>query len=144
VLFSPGADPEKLRKAPETDADVVVFDLEDAVVPEAKPAARETVCEALADVVPTGCEVCVRVNPVGRGAAEDISVALADTAPDSVMLPKTGRAAEVDRLATMLADAGVDCPVLALVESAAGILNGPDIAAARAASTWCLRLERPA
>ena len=132
VLLSPGDDPEKLRKAPETDADVVVMDLEDAVVPTEKPAARELVRNALADVVPADCEVCVRVNPVGSGAADDVAVALDGPAPDSVMLPKTGTAADVSRLATLLADTGLDCPVLALVESAAGVLSAPTIAAAEA------------
>ena len=130
LLFSPGDDPGKLRTAPDTDADVVVFDLEDAVVPDAKPAARETVRNVLADVVPAGCEVCVRVNPVGAGAAEDIAVALDGAAPDSVMLPKTAGAADVDRLGGLLADAGLDLPVLALAESAAGILHAEAIAAA--------------
>ena len=128
ILFSPGDDRKKLRKAVRFDADVVVFDLEDAVVPDAKPAARETVRDALADVVPADCEVCVRVNPVGRVAADDVAVALSGTVPDSVMLPKTGSAEDVARLAALLTEAGVDCPVLALVESAAGVLHAEAIA----------------
>jgi len=106
-----------------------VFDLEDTVVPDRKPAARETVREALADVVPADPEICVRVNPVDEGAPEDIAVALAGPAPDSVMLPKVTSAADVGRLAALLPDVGVDCPVLALAESAAGILAAPAIAA---------------
>jgi len=132
VLFTPGDRPEMMRKAPDTDADVVVFDLEDAVVPDAKPSARRTVRDALADVIPADCEVCVRVNPVGRGAAEDVAVALSETGPDSVVLPKAGGAADVARLATLLDDAGVDCPLLVLVESAAGVLHAEAIAAHQA------------
>jgi citrate lyase subunit beta/citryl-CoA lyase len=132
VLFSPGTEPAKLHNAPATDADVVVFDLEDGVVPAEKPAARETVRTALGDVLPAHCEVCVRVNPVGRGAAEDVAVALAGPAPDSVMLPKTGGNDDIDRLAALLAEAGLDCPVWALVESAAGVLAADAIAAAEA------------
>jgi citrate lyase subunit beta/citryl-CoA lyase len=129
VLFSPGDDPAKLRKAPTFDADVAVFDLEDAVVPDRKAAARETVRDALAAVAPADCELCVRVNPVGQGAAEDVAVALGDTAPDAVMLPKTGGADDVDRLAALLDEAGIDRPILAIVESAAGILNAEAVAA---------------
>jgi len=129
VLFSPGDDPEKLRKAVSFDTDVVVFDLEDAVVPSAKPAARETVRDALADVMPADAEVCVRVNPVGRGAADDVAVALAGTGPDSVMLPKTSGAEDVTRLVDLLDPAGLDCPILALVESAGGVLHAEAIAA---------------
>lgn len=129
VLFSPGDDPEKLRKAVDFDADVAVFDLEDAVRPDAKAAARETVRDALADVAPAAPEVCVRVNSVGRGAADDVAVALAGSAPDSVMLPKTAGADDVRELARLLSEAGVDCPILALVESAAGVLQAEAIAA---------------
>ncbi|MFC6755648.1 MULTISPECIES: HpcH/HpaI aldolase/citrate lyase family protein [Haloarcula] len=129
VLFSPGDDPQKLRKAVSFETDVVVFDLEDAVVPSAKPAARETVRDALVEVVPADAEVCVRVNPVGRGAADDVAVALSGVAPDSVLLPKTSGAEDVTRLATLLSEAGVDCPILALVESAAGVLHAEEIAA---------------
>jgi citrate lyase subunit beta/citryl-CoA lyase len=132
VLFSPGDDPAKLRKATDTDADVVVFDLEDGVAPDRKAAARDIVREALAAVVPTDCELCVRVNPVGSGAEDDIEVALDGPAPDSVMLPKPGAAGDVDRLAGLLGDAGLDLPVLALVESAAGVLDARAIAAAEA------------
>jgi citrate lyase subunit beta/citryl-CoA lyase len=132
ILFSPGDDGEKLRKATTTDADVVVFDLEDAVVPERKASARETVRHAFADVMPADPEVCLRVNPVDRGAAEDVAVALDGPAPDSVMLPKTRGADDVDRLAKLLTDAGLDCPILALAESAAGILHAEAIAAAEA------------
>jgi len=129
VLFSPGDDPAKLRKATGFDADAVVFDLEDAVAPDAKPAARETVRDALADVYPADPELCVRVNPVGRGAADDVAVALTATTPDSVMLPKTSGGEDVTELAALLAEADVDCPVLALVESAAGVLSAEPIAA---------------
>ena len=132
VLFSPGDDPAKLRKAPATDADVVVFDLEDAVVPDRKPRAREVVSDALADVRPADCEVCVRVNPIGEGAREDVATALADDTPDSVMLPKTADGSDVDRLAGLLAEADRSCPVWALVESAAGVLHAEAIAAAEA------------
>ena len=132
VLFSPGDEGEKLRKAAASEADVIVYDLEDAVVPDAKSAARETVREALADVMPASPEVCVRVNPVGSEAAADLAVVLDGAAPDSVMLPKASSGSDVRRLASLLESHGVDCPVLALVESAAGVLHAEDIATATA------------
>ncbi|MDT3435244.1 CoA ester lyase [Haloarcula sp. 1CSR25-25] len=132
VLFSPGDEGEKLRKAAASEADVIVYDLEDAVVPDAKSAARETVREALADVMPASPEVCVRVNPVESGAEADLAVVLDGPAPDSVMLPKASSGSDVRRLASLLESRGVDCPVLALVESAAGVLHAEDIATAAA------------
>ncbi|MFC7027726.1 HpcH/HpaI aldolase/citrate lyase family protein [Halomicroarcula sp. GCM10025324] len=132
VLFSPGDDNEKLRKAVQSDADTVVFDLEDAVTPDAKPAARETVRDALADVLPADCEVCVRVNPVGSRASADLDVVLDGPPPDSLVLPKTRGAGDVERLDSLVRDHGTTLPVLALVESAAGILHAEAIAAADA------------
>ncbi|MFC7021401.1 MULTISPECIES: HpcH/HpaI aldolase/citrate lyase family protein [Haloarcula] len=132
VLFSPGDDGEKLRKAVDSDADTVVFDLEDAVAPDAKAAARETVRDALGDVLPCDLEVCVRVDPVGQGAAADLDVVLSGPHPDAVVLPKTSGPADVDGLAALLGDHGAALPVLALVESAAGILHAEAIAAADA------------
>ncbi|MDS0221429.1 CoA ester lyase [Haloarcula sp. S1AR25-5A] len=132
VLFSPGDDGEKLRKAAASEADVIVYDLEDAVVPDAKPSARETVREAIADVMPAAPELCVRVNPVGSGAEADLDVVLDGPAPDSVMLPKTREALDVEKLASLLGSHGVNFPVLALVESAAGVLHAEEIAASAA------------
>jgi citrate lyase subunit beta/citryl-CoA lyase len=130
VLFSPGDQPGLMRKAPATGADVVVFDLEDAVASDAKATARETVADVLEDIDPD-CEVCVRVNPTGI-AAEDLSVVLSKTLPDSVMLPKVDGADDVETLTGLLAEYGADLPVLALVESAAGVLHAESIAAADA------------
>jgi len=69
VLFTPGDRAEMQRKAVEMDADVVVFDVEDGVAPDAKKEARETVRQTLRSIDPD-CEVCLRVNAdpeTGRG-----------------------------------------------------------------------------
>jgi len=132
VLFTPGDRPEMLRKAPDAGADVIVFDLEDAVAPERKPEARETVHDVLADDdFDPDCEVCLRVNPTGVAADDDLR-AVADVAAnlDSVMLPKTASADDVRTLTRLLGEHDSDLPVLALVETARGVLNAADIAAA--------------
>ncbi|ACV49220.1 MULTISPECIES: HpcH/HpaI aldolase/citrate lyase family protein [Halomicrobium] len=128
VLFAPGDQPDKLRKAADSGADVAVFDLEDAVVPDRKQAAREAVRDVLATVEST-CELCVRVNPIDDGAARDLSVVLSGGEPDSVMAPKVPDANAVETLAGMLAERDASGPVLALVESAAGVLHAEEIAA---------------
>ena len=132
VLFAPGDQPEKLRKAPESGADVVVFDLEDAVVPARKDRAREAVNDALHDV-DADCELCVRVNPTGIAADDDLGAVLAGDPPlDSVMAPKVSSADDVATLARLLAEHDARVPVLALVESAAGVLHAEAIATADA------------
>ena len=129
VLFTPGDRPEMQRKALTFGADTVVFDLEDGVAPSAKVEARATVRETLA-AVDADCEVCLRVNADAETAAADLDGVLGpDSTPDSVMLPKTDSAAAVERLRAELDSHGADLPVLALVESAAGVLSAREIAA---------------
>ncbi|QLH82665.1 HpcH/HpaI aldolase/citrate lyase family protein [Halosimplex pelagicum] len=132
VLFSPGDRPELLRNAPTTGADTVVFDLEDAVAPERKTEAGAAVREALA-ALDTDCEVCVRVRPPGRGAAADLDAVLdgdARAGLDALVLPKAESADDVTDLADLAAERDADLPVLALVETAAGVLHAEAIAAA--------------
>ena len=134
VLFSPGDRPELMRKAPSTGADAVVFDLEDAVAPDRKASARESVREVLGELAErgdeSGPEVCVRVSPPGRGAAADLDVVLDGPGPDALVLPKAETAGDVTDLADLAAEGGADLPVLALVETAGGVLGAESIAAA--------------
>ncbi|PSP93261.1 CoA ester lyase [Halobacteriales archaeon QS_4_62_28] len=131
VLFAPGDQPDKLRKAATSDADVAVFDLEDAVVPSQQQAARVAVRETLT-TVEGSCELCVRVNPLDEGLRRDLNVVLDGATPDSVMLPKVDAERTVETLAGMLAERDASVPVLALVESAAGVLHAEAIATADA------------
>jgi citrate lyase subunit beta/citryl-CoA lyase len=136
VLFSPGDQPELLRKAPGTGADVVVFDLEDAVAPSRKPDARTAVHDVLADPgFDPDCEVWVRVNPVGGIADDDVEAIFSDAAAatvDGVMLPKANDADDVRALDDILYEHDCPLPVMALVETAAGVLHAETIAAAEA------------
>ncbi|WP_254830574.1 HpcH/HpaI aldolase/citrate lyase family protein [Haloglomus salinum] len=134
VLFSPGDRPDLMRKTPDSGADVVVFDLEDGVAPEAKDDGREAVNDVLTDdAFDPDCEVCVRVNPVRADrdvTAADLRAVLdGDPRIDSVMLPKTERAEDVRILDNLLGARRVDLPIIALCESAAGVLHAEDIAA---------------
>jgi citrate lyase subunit beta/citryl-CoA lyase len=133
VLFSPGDQPELLRKAPRSDADTVVFDLEDAVAPDGKSAAREAVAAVLSDPdFDPDCEVAVRVNAGGTAETDLDAVLGDDTRLDAVVVPKVADAAAVERVADFLADAGRPLPVLALIESARGVLHAEAIADADA------------
>jgi len=119
-----------MRKAPESGADVVVFDLEDAVAPSRKEEARETVVEALTDPsFDPDCEVCVRVNP-GELDADLDALAAADLRPDAVLLPKAESGDDVERVTGALDDRGLDAVVFALAETAAGVIHADEVAAA--------------
>ncbi|AKU07510.1 HpcH/HpaI aldolase/citrate lyase family protein [Haloferax gibbonsii] len=130
VLFSPGDRPELLRKAPGAGADVLVFDLEDAVSPDRKAEARETVSAVLSDPdFDPDAEVAVRVNP-GEAGRDDIAAVCAAHPPDALVVPKATSADDVTSVAVAAREAGADCPVIAIVESAAGVLAAPEVAAA--------------
>lgn len=140
VLFSPGDQPELMRKAPNAGADVVVFDLEDAVAPTNKAEARERVRTVVSDIDPD-CELCVRLNPLDDGGRDDLAAlgeAVADV--DSLMLPKVSGADDVRAVVDALDD-GDDIPLLALLETAAGVLAAEDIAAISAVDALLLGAE---
>lgn len=115
LLFCPGSRPDRFAKAA-ARADVVILDLEDAVASEDKSAAREAVACALPKL--DLARTIVRVNPLDTewGRADVAACAAAGV----LMLPK----AEDPRA---LAELG-DVRVLAICETAAGVLAAPDIA----------------
>ncbi|WP_156254025.1 HpcH/HpaI aldolase/citrate lyase family protein [Pseudactinotalea terrae] len=117
LLFCPADRPDRYRKAAER-ADAVILDLEDAVAPTDKPGARAALTAHLLDPART----IVRVNSVLSGELEADLLALADTPYRTVMLAKTESASDVGAL--------VQHDVLALVETALGVVNAAEIAAA--------------
>ena len=129
VLLAPADQPDKCRKATESGADAVIFDLEDGVAPNRRPDARESVADLLGTLAPS-CEVWVRVNGDVDEQRRDVRVALADDTPDAVVLPKAASGEDVTALADRLGERDHDAPVVALVESAAGVLHAEGIAAA--------------
>lgn len=129
ILFSPGDQETLLRKAPESGADVIVFDLEDAVAPSAKQAARNTVTDVLAEIDPD-CECCIRINPLDSGGKADIESLAGIPTVDSLMIPKVSGPEPIAAVREQLDANDLDRPLLALLESAAGILAAPDVAQA--------------
>lgn len=138
LLFVPGAEPRKLEAARAAGADVVIFDLEDAVAPEQKDAARDHVAAALRAGGFGATEPVVRVNAPGTPYfAADIEAVVAAGAR-LLMVPKTetgkGVLAVEAALHDLEARLGLGTEdrvrILALVESAAGVLNAADIAGA--------------
>lgn len=102
ALFVPGDSERKLAKAADGDADLVVFDLEDAVVPERRGIARELVAAALTS--PCTPTRCVRINPVdGDDWADDLAVVM-PSAPPFVMQPKVRSVGDIERLDDALSD----------------------------------------
>lgn len=129
LLFSPGDRPEMLRKAPGTGADVVIFDLEDAVAPARKADARESVETVLSDeAFDPACEVCIRVNRDPVDIDDDLAAIAGADPVDTVMLPKVDSTADIGTLDRLFAEHDLELPVVPLVETARGILNAAAIA----------------
>jgi citrate lyase subunit beta / citryl-CoA lyase len=123
VLFVPGDRPERFEKAAASGADMVILDLEDAVLPEAKATARDRVQGALAAL--DAPRFAVRVNSLATDwHAEDVRALAGLPGLAGLMLPK---AESADDFATMRT-AGV--PMHALVETVRGVLNLPQLCAA--------------
>ncbi len=106
-LFIPGDSEKKLAKADACGADAVILDLEDAVAPDNKPAARQMVADFLAERPKTvrTTQFWVRVNPLDTGMAGDDLAAVMAGAPDGIVQPKTDGADCVAQLSAMLAKA---------------------------------------
>ncbi|MEQ1539014.1 MAG: CoA ester lyase [Sphingorhabdus sp.] len=101
-LFAPGDSDRKMAKAIEGDADIVLFDLEDAVVAENKPLARSMVSAVLRANPAEQARMWVRVNPLdGPYALADLA-AIMPAAPGGIMLPKVYGRADVEKLDHML------------------------------------------
>jgi citrate lyase subunit beta/citryl-CoA lyase len=137
VLFSPGDRPEMCRKAPSTGADTVVFDLEDAVTPSRKAHARAAVADLLSDPdFDPAVEVAVRI----ADPAADLD-ALADAERlDAVMVPKAD-AETIHRVADALDARALSVPILALIETATGVLDAREVAAHPAVDACCFGAE---
>lgn len=132
VLFLPGGNPRALSKAETLPADVVVFDLEDAVTPENKETARRMVAGALSDRDYGDRELIVRINGLeSRWAAGDIA-AIVPFEPDGILVPKISRLQDVRRVRAALRAAGAGPPlaIWAMMETPAAILNADTIASA--------------
>src|SRR5262245_53492005 len=99
-LFIPGDSEKKLAKADGTGADALILDLEDAVAPENKPAARKLVPAFLRDRPPPArkSEIWVRINPLDSEFALADLVAIVAASPDGVMLPKANGPEDARRL----------------------------------------------
>lgn len=139
VLATPGSNPKMIAKALASDADVVMIDLEDAVAPDVKAAARATVAEALREGDWRGRPRTFRVNALDTPwFVHDLTEAIAGSRGlvDLIVVPKVGSREDVLTVATILSSleravgraAAIGLEIQ--IESAAGLANCEAIAAA--------------
>lgn len=131
VLYMPASNPRVLEKAKGLAADVLIFDLEDAVAPDAKAAARDAAVAAVNSGAYGDREVLIRANALDTPWGADDLKAIAGSKADGVVIPKVSTVEDVKQIDSVLDAAnGADFPVWAMVETPRGVLNADAIAQA--------------
>ena len=131
VLYMPGSNERALEKAKTIPADALIFDLEDAVAPDAKPLARDQVAAAVKNGGYGGREIVIRVNALETPWGTEDILAACEAEPDAILVPKVVHPGDVISVAKILQ--GVHAPdkirLWAMMETPMAILNARTIAA---------------
>jgi citrate lyase beta subunit len=122
LLFLPASNPRAIAKAREAGADMVVLDLEDAVKPADKESARDAAVAACDEAWP--CPIAIRVNGIGTEWHSLDLDSVARSKADYAVVPRAASAHIVRDIRRT-----VGKPVLAMIETATGVIAAPDIAA---------------
>ncbi len=132
VLYMPGSNARALEKARTLAADGLIFDLEDAVAPDAKDQARRQVVEALAAGGYGRREILVRVNGLGTPWGYADVAAAATSGADGILIPKVESADAVRQVEAIAAAAGApdSLGLWCMMETPRGILKVEEIALA--------------
>lgn len=132
ALYMPAINTRAMEKAQSLDADVIIFDLEDAVAPAQKDTARELLIKQLAYADYGLRELVVRVNGVSSPwFADDVACLKGLNNIHGVALPKVESAADIKTLIAALASIGLDDAVVwPMIETPTGVFNAREIAAA--------------
>ncbi|WEF23363.1 CoA ester lyase [Paracoccus sp. S3-43] len=124
VLYIPAANARAMEKAQGLPADAIIFDLEDAVAPGEKVAARDALAAALANDYGPRARI-VRINALATEWGEDDARFCATLPADAVLIPKVDSAADLDRVAALIPG----LPLWAMMETPQGMLSAAQIAA---------------
>lgn len=132
ALYLPGNNARALEKGKTLPADVLIFDLEDAVGPDAKVDSRARVCDAIATVSYQSREIVVRINGLGTDWHHDDLAAIAGSAAHGVLVPKVETGQQVEALAAALDALGAaeSLQLWTMMETPRAFLRAEEIASA--------------
>ena len=132
VLYMPSSNERALEKARTMPVDGLILDLEDAVAPDHKEAARDNACAAARSGNYGQREVTIRVNASGTQWHDDDLAAACAAGPDGIVVPKVDSAEEVRGLVAAMERHGAPARtrLWAMVETPESVLAVHDIAAA--------------
>lgn len=131
VLYMPAANERALEKAKSIPADAIIFDLEDAVAPDAKPAARLAAAQAVQSGEYGNRELTIRCNGLDtEWGAADVAAAGA-AGPSAVVIPKVDSVAMVNDVSALLDAAGAPASlkIWPMIETPTAVFNVREIAA---------------
>lgn len=127
-LYMPGNNPNLLQNIAVFSADTVILDLEDAVAPSEKDAARILVKYALQNVDFGNSEKGVRINPLDTSYGKDDAEMAVNSKAEIIFLPKTELASQVKELEEIIGEKQIR--ISPIIETAKGVLNANEIASA--------------
>ena len=132
MLYMPGANARALEKAKTLPADSLILDLEDAVAPDAKAAARKQVIEAVKGGGYGKRELVIRMNSLDTGWGHEDVLALANAGAHAILIAKVESAEQVRHVEALLEEykAPGDLALMAMIETPMGVLNAAEIARA--------------
>ena len=132
VLYMPAANERALEKAKGIPADALIFDLEDAVAPDAKAEARERACAMFAAGGYGNREITIRANGIGTPWHDDDLAAISAAGPDGVVVPKVNSAADVHAIEAALERHGAPdrTRIWAMLETPVAMLHAEEICSA--------------
>lgn len=125
VLYIPGSKARALEKAKTLPVDAIIFDLEDAVSPDEKGAARDLLAQTLREADYGNRVKLVRVNGLDTPWGADDIAAFADSSADALLIPKVGAPEDLDAVAALAPTKAL----WAMIETPAGIMHAEAIAA---------------
>ena len=130
VLYMPAANARALEKAKTLPADALIFDLEDAVAPDAKAAARAQACGAAKAGGYGKREIVIRANGLDTAWGRDDIAAAAQSGADAILIPKVESAAQVNAAEAAMARAGAPATMQlwCMMETPLGILRAEEVA----------------
>ena len=120
VLYIPASKPRAIEKVRGLPVDAIIFDLEDAVTADEKPAARSTLAEEIEKGGFGARMKIVRINALDTEWGVEDAKAAAQLDVDAILLPKVGTPADLDALAKITGD----IPLWAMMESLKGMVMG--------------------
>jgi citrate lyase subunit beta/citryl-CoA lyase len=133
-LFVPADSEKKIRKALESDADAVIFDLEDSVAPSRKAAARDILKNLPKQS--NGPQWWVRINPLGSEYHKDDLTLIGSAYVHGIVLPKAESGADVTQLAHRTGNIPIHAIVTETAASLFGLLSYRDPKSTLAAMSW--------